>query len=283
MRKFILLLFILIHQLLPAQTLRKIINLQIYFDFDKDSLVLESKKKLAMVKRVKDTSLVLQEINIIAWCDQLGDLKYNKDLSERRAGSVKSYFLKLGVVDSIIHKSVGLGERNPKLKDTSDIVRMKDRVADVEIIYQQREIVKPIDIENKSALKKLDISKIEKGQSIVLSDILFIGGRSTLIPGAIQMLEELYSFLNENKSIRIEIQGHICCQKGRGDGPDSNTGRNNLSEARAKLVYDYLVNRGIDPDRLTYKGYGSNRKKYPETNPINEAKNRRVEILILEK
>jgi outer membrane protein OmpA-like peptidoglycan-associated protein len=89
--------------------------------------------------------------------------------------------------------------------------------------------------------------------------------------------------LEQNPSIHIEIQGHICCQK-RGDGMDNHTGINNLSVARAKYIYDYLIENGIDEERLAYQGFGADKKLFPEErNPYQQRQNRRVEILITKK
>ncbi|MCF8112177.1 MAG: OmpA family protein, partial [Desulfobacteraceae bacterium] len=51
-----------------------------------------------------------------------------------------------------------------------------------------------------------------------------------------------------------------------------------LSERRAKAVRDFLVNRGIDPDRLSYKGYGETDPVASNATAQGRAKNRRVEI-----
>ena len=63
---------------------------------------------------------------------------------------------------------------------------------------------------------------------------------------------------------------------------DNDTQTMNLSENRAKLIYDFLVREGIDGNRLQYKGYGSSRPKiYPETTDEDKQANRRVEIKVL--
>jgi outer membrane protein OmpA-like peptidoglycan-associated protein len=59
------------------------------------------------------------------------------------------------------------------------------------------------------------------------------------------------------------------------DGLDKDTGLMNLSEARAKAIYDYLIKNGIDARRLDYKGLKSN---FPLG--IGDKFDRRVEIEI---
>ncbi|MEI6854382.1 MAG: OmpA family protein, partial [Bacteroidota bacterium] len=72
----------------------------------------------------------------------------------------------------------------------------------------------------------------------------------------------------------IEISGHT-----------DNVGKENdnqlLSEARAKAVMDYFVRKGINPTRLTYKGYGSTQPIAPNTTDEGRAKNRRVEMKVI--
>jgi len=82
--------------------------------------------------------------------------------------------------------------------------------------------------------------------------------------------------MEEMPTLKISIEGHICC--------DSND-VTQLSLARAKLVYDYLVKNGIDAKRLSYKGFGATRPIHPlpELNENEQKENRRVEIRILSK
>ena len=86
--------------------------------------------------------------------------------------------------------------------------------------------------------------------------------------------------MKENPKLKIEVQGHICCVY-NGDGDDLDTGERNLSVARAKAICDFLIKNGIDASRLSYRGFGSS-KRLPNIS-IFDSKNRRVEILILDK
>lgn len=80
--------------------------------------------------------------------------------------------------------------------------------------------------------------------------------------------------MKKNPDIKIEIQGHT-------DNVGTREHNMKLSENRAKAVYEYLVSRGIDKNRMTYKGYAD---LYPiDTNdtPEGRARNRRTQIKIL--
>ncbi len=70
----------------------------------------------------------------------------------------------------------------------------------------------------------------------------------------------------------IEIHGHVCC------GDDMP-----LSIARAKAVYDYLAENEVDASRISYKGFSNNKPLVQEVDEATEQRNRRVEIMVLNK
>jgi outer membrane protein OmpA-like peptidoglycan-associated protein len=80
--------------------------------------------------------------------------------------------------------------------------------------------------------------------------------------------------LQENPTLRVEIAGHT-------DSDGSELYNLRLSQARAQAVVDYLVSRGISPDRLVARGYGESRPVAPNDTPENKQKNRRTELKIL--
>jgi outer membrane protein OmpA-like peptidoglycan-associated protein len=79
-----------------------------------------------------------------------------------------------------------------------------------------------------------------------------------------------------NAGIKIEIQGHV-----NETGQSSFDGQQ-ISEARAKRVKKYLVENGINKDRLTTIGLGNTKPIYPNPKLASEEQaNRRVEIKII--
>jgi outer membrane protein OmpA-like peptidoglycan-associated protein len=123
------------------------------------------------------------------------------------------------------------------------------------------------------------LEKIEAGKSIVFDNIYFYGGSPDFLPGSEAALEALLKFMQDNPTVKIEIQGHINWPMSAGNIPGN---YQPLSENRAKAVYNYLVTNKIDANRMKHKGYGNSKMVYP--NPITEVenqKNRRVEIVIL--
>jgi flagellar motor protein MotB len=117
----------------------------------------------------------------------------------------------------------------------------------------------------------------------VLKQLSFAGGRHVLLPESVSVLEDLCSILKEHPSMKIEIQGHVCCTSIEPDGFDVDTHTNNLSVNRAKSVFHYLsVECGIDASRLSYKGFGGSQKiTLDESTEALQQINRRVEVKIL--
>lgn len=97
----------------------------------------------------------------------------------------------------------------------------------------------------------MDVPLIPSGSagSITLANVFFDLNKSTLRKESFVELDKLYAFLAENPTIKIEIGGHTDT---RGDAQSNLT----LSHNRAQSVYNYLIDKGIDAKRLTYKGYG---------------------------
>ena len=91
--------------------------------------------------------------------------------------------------------------------------------------------------------------------------------------------------MRNNPKLKIQIEGHICCLMNKNvDGYDYDTGEHLLSENRAKAIYDYLAEKGIDTGRMKYIGLSNTKPlRWPEDTGEDQDMNRRVEIRILEK
>jgi len=89
-------------------------------------------------------------------------------------------------------------------------------------------------------------------------------------------LQEVQEILESDAALFARIEGHT-----------DNTGREPandlLAEKRAKKCLDHLVSRGIDPKRLHYLGYGSQKPAFPNDTRENRQLNRRVEIYFYRK
>jgi outer membrane protein OmpA-like peptidoglycan-associated protein len=96
-------------------------------------------------------------------------------------------------------------------------------------------------------------------------------------------LDSLYEFLTDHPALKIEIQGHV----NRLPSSTVKTKKDeesdlDLSRRRAIAIYNIMIERGIDPERLTRVGYGTSRKIIQL--PKNQKEcyvNIRAEIMIL--
>lgn len=113
----------------------------------------------------------------------------------------------------------------------------------------------------------------QKGSVAVLKNIFFDVDKYDLKEKSITELEKIIQFLKENTQIRIEISGHT-------DNTGNQAHNQQLSEQRAKAVFIYLTDKGIDSKRLTWKGYGSSRPIAPNDSDQNRQQNRRIEFVI---
>lgn len=90
---------------------------------------------------------------------------------------------------------------------------------------------------------------------VVLPDILYDLDKYDLKPQFRDSLQGLIATLDANESIVVELASHT-------DSRGSDERNDILSQRRAQSVVDYLITRGIDPDRMVAKGYG---KRVPRT------------------
>jgi outer membrane protein OmpA-like peptidoglycan-associated protein/tetratricopeptide (TPR) repeat protein len=123
-------------------------------------------------------------------------------------------------------------------------------------------------------LKDIPLQPIKKDEIVILKNIFFDTDKYDLKPQSTTELEKLLDLLNKNPKIKIEISGHT-------DNVGDDKYNQTLSENRAKAVYDYLINKSIAKERLTYKGYG---ETVPiDTNDTEEgrANNRRTEFKVI--
>lgn len=122
----------------------------------------------------------------------------------------------------------------------------------------------------------IPMEAVKSGKTLIIEDIEFNPGTSEITVSSEPKLLRLKDFLALNSNLQVEIQGHVFAL-----GDNSLAGQK-ISEARAKRVLNYLVENGIDKDRLRSTGFGNTRPIYPEPKfSYEEQANRRVEIVIL--
>ena len=120
----------------------------------------------------------------------------------------------------------------------------------------------------------IPLQPIEANASIVLKNIFFDVNQYDLKPASQFELDNLIKLLNENPLITVQINGYT-------DNVGKPADNLLLSENRAKSVVGYLTARGIDPKRLSYKGYGEAQPVSSNASDSGRAQNRRTELKIL--
>ncbi len=125
-------------------------------------------------------------------------------------------------------------------------------------------------------VKNFLLDRVEVGAKVILKNIYFETGKSTLKQESYTSLNNVVRLLESNPSVRIEISGHT-------DNVGSLSLNTKLSNNRAKAVVNYLVSNGISESRLEYKGYAYSQPIAPNNTAEGRAQNRRVEFKVLSK
>ncbi len=89
---------------------------------------------------------------------------------------------------------------------------------------------------------------------IELPNILYDFGKWDLRPESMVSLDKLVETLLDNPNVTIELMSHT-------DSRDTEEYNLTLSQKRAQIVVQYLIDKGIEPDRLLAKGYGESTPK----------------------
>ena len=123
-------------------------------------------------------------------------------------------------------------------------------------------------------IRDIALQKIIVGSKVVLNNIFFDYDKATLRSESIAELDRLVNLLKNSSSLKIQISGHT-------DNKGSADYNQKLSENRAKSVVEYLIEKGIDKNRLQYKGYGFASPIAPNDTEEGRQLNRRTEFEIL--
>ncbi len=122
----------------------------------------------------------------------------------------------------------------------------------------------------------MKLKPLSEGNAIVLNNIFFDTDKFDLKTESTNELERLTKLMKSYPTMRIEIAGYT-------DNKGSDDYNLKLSTLRAKSVVDYMISAGVDPARLTYKGYGKERPAASNETAEGRQLNRRIEFKILNK
>ena len=224
-----------------------------------DSSFIDSKEKWTLVQGIFKPDTDMNYITIGNFKDDTKRKKtVSKQVQQKNIIKFTSYYYIDDVSVELVNDSSTIFTTK---KDTSKNISLSDSAI---IIKNQME-------ENLSENK---FNNVNIGQTIILKNIFFEYDKAILLSQSLQELDRLLSYLKDNPMVQVEIGGHT-----DSDGNDEYNQK--LSEDRVKAATEYLIKKGIEKDRLIYKGYG-------EINPIADnatkegrSMNRRVEFKIL--
>ncbi len=167
--------------------------------------------------------------------------------SYKEAKEFNNTFLRLTGVNVFITKYV-----NGKKTEEFDIADLYENITKNKVEDKQETVQKPI----------------------LFKDVYFDFDKNFLTEDAAEILDETVAILNKNTNLKIEVAGHT-------DNKGSSEYNKILSEKRAKVVFDYLVDKGINKERLSCKGYGEDISVADNTTKDGRQKNRRIEFIII--
>ena len=273
-------------------------TLVIHFDFNKAIIGAADGARIDSAVAACNVRGVIRYMEISGHCDNTGNDACNDSLSLERARSARAYCLSRGLPDSIFRDMKHYGSHRPLNDNGNGEKRQQNRR--VEIVFGTEPVTRkaveeplpPADSPGSGNVPQerpfptlaeaFSDTAALAGRNIVLHNMNFYGDRHVPLPESRYVLEQLLTIMKQHPGLRIEIQGHICCYKDMKDGYDADTRTFDLSVQRAKFVYTWLLDGGINASRMSYRGFGSTQKLYPEEkNEREKTLNRRVEIKIL--
>lgn len=265
-----------------------------YFDFNKETF--NPKQNELFLKWLNQNND--KEVLVInGYCDWYGTLDYNDSLAYRRINTVYNELKNQSIIsfsETLVIK--GFGERT-RMNSKQELNRRVDilfKIKHKSIPYvEKKEELKTVEVPNillpdsepidfNEEVVELPTKKDEQydsvkvGDKLILNNLYFYDRSGIFVPESLPVMEGLLEFMVSHPKVKIEIQGHICCQLG--EDPED------IALIRAIAVHNYLVANDIDDERLNFKSFGSTNPihQIPEKNEVERNENRRVEILILE-
>lgn len=144
------------------------------------------------------------------------------------------------------------------------------RLAEQEAIRQKEEMRARLLRQLNQVLETKDSSR---GLVVSMPDVLFDSGQYTLKPAARERLARISGIVLAYPDLRLEIEGHT-------DSIGSDEFNQSLSEKRAAVVRDYLVDAGVPISSVIARGFGKTRPIADNSSSTGRKLNRRVEMIV---
>ncbi|HVI93592.1 MAG TPA: thrombospondin type 3 repeat-containing protein [Anaeromyxobacter sp.] len=121
--------------------------------------------------------------------------------------------------------------------------------------------------------KKYTLVVVKREKIEIKQQVHFATAKFRVLPDSFKLLNQVVSVLNDFSKMKVSIEGHT-------DTIGGEAHNMRLSQRRAEAVLDYLVSKGISPDRLEAVGYGPTKPIASNKTASGRAKNRRTEFRI---
>jgi len=238
------------------QPVKVCISLNVQFDIERYDVKPQYRDDIGRVadfmKKHPDATAVIE-----GHTDYVGTEEYNQELSQRRAESVMRYLVDNFGVEPSRLSAKGYGKTRPIADNTTEAGRIKNRRIDAII---------------DCAMEKDFVPPPEK--LCLPFNIEFDTGKADIRPRYHDRIAGVADFMKRYPTTTAVIEGHTDDV----GGADYNL---KLSQLRADSVMQYLIkNFGIEPSRLSAKGYGDTRRIDYNTTAAGRQHNRRVEAII---
>jgi flagellar motor protein MotB len=149
---------------------------------------------------------------------------------------------------------------------------------DTHLPHSEHFVVDLINVFNKPLVKNIFLKSIpahmmesEKSDIVTLNNVFFDVNQYHILPESNFELDKIADFLKNQPKIKATVTGHT-------DSTGDELFNQKLSEKRASAVVDALIKRGINPERLNYKGFGMSRPVASNDTEDGRAMNRRTEL-----
>lgn len=232
-----------------------------YFKFNSTTLV--KKSEINLIHFIKEAKENGYKVSIETFCDSLGPTIYNDYLSSSRLDSISSKFISEGItMGKLISRGEIFDDKSPLSLNRKAIVRYSPKATETKKLEENSKV--EISQKFKNVLSNKSVI-----EPIVLA-IQFVPGQDVFLnESAYTEANDLFNFLNENKNVSALIRGHVCCK----NDPV-------LATQRAYAVYNYLLNKKIEPQRLDFKGFSNTIPiTFPEYSEVERQLNRRVDVI----
>lgn len=241
---------------IEKQPVKVCITLNVQFDIDKYDVKDQYRDDIGRVadfmKKHPEATAVIE-----GHTDYVGTEEYNQTLSQRRAESVMKYLVDNFGIEQSRLSAKGYGKTRPIANNMTEQGRIKNRRIDAIIdCAMEKDFVPPPEI------------------LCFPFNIEFDTGKADIKAKYHDRLAGVADFMKRYPTTKAVIEGHT-------DDVGGNDYNMKLSQMRADSVMQYLVtNFGIDPSRLSAKGYGNTRRIDYNTTAAGKQHNRRVEAII---